>query len=307
MERSRYLFINILATLVVIASFFTFVYNYKEIIRLNKSIENLGKTIKSNSDNINHLFAISEYNENRVLKFESKLDVLINANKDFSLVQINELIGLANQILLLYGDVNSTIRILVYTNKLLENNTHINYMSLKSAILNDIDNLQLLEKVNVYSITSKINLLSNSINNLPLNIELDKRNKYLRELKIDNIENQSIIQKFWDNFKSDIRKLFIVSKINKQNEIELLPEKEIIIRQNVKLNILNLKIALLQRNDKLWHYYLSDVKSNIENYFVKNDNVDSLINIINELNDINITMNYNLQKTNDALSILNNK
>ena len=68
-----------------------------------------------------------------------------------------------------------------------------------------------------------------------------------------------------------------------------------------------MKIALLQRNDKLWHYYLSDVKSNIENYFVKNDNVDSLINIINELNDINITMNYNLQKTNDALSILNNK
>jgi uroporphyrin-3 C-methyltransferase len=307
MQKSQYLFINILATLIVIASFFTFVYNYKEIVRLNKSINNLDKIIKENSDNINHLFSINDYNENKILKFESRLEVLINANKDFSLVQINELISLANQMLLLYGDVNSTIRILIYTNKLLENNLHINYMPLKSAILDDIDNLQLIEKVNIYSITSKLNLLSNSINNLPLNIDLDKKNKYQFELKVDNIDNPNIIQKFWTNLKNDMRKLFIVSKINKQDEIELLPEKEIIIRQNVKLNILNLKITLLQRNDKLWHYYLSDIKSNIDNYFVKNDNVGSLINIINELNEINITLNYNLQKTNDALNLLNNK
>jgi uncharacterized protein HemX len=307
MKSNKYLFLWVLSILFFSASLLCFIYDYKEIIKLKKNINQANLIIKNNTDNIKYLSQINEYNEHKVNNIESQINKFTSSTRDFSLLQVNELVSLANQILSLYTDVTSTLRILEYINKLLENNNRTDYIRLKIAINSDISNLDTLQKINIYSITTKINLLSDLINNLPLNIELGRKNNVSNEIKqYNNNEDLSILQKFWQNMKHDISQIVIISKITKKDEIETLPEKEVIIRQNIKLDTLSLKIALLQRNDKLWHYYLNAIKIDIMNYVVKNDNVASILNLINELDAVNINFNYTLEKTNNALNLLNN-
>ena len=297
------LFLSIVLVLLSITCLVGLIYNHKEIISLQKSVNLANLSIKTNNDNINNLFNINDYNQNKINIIESQINQISSATKDFSLLQINELIGLANQFLLIYGDVTSTIKILNYINKLLENNNHVEYMPLKLAINNDIASLLTLEKFNLYNVSTKVNLLSNTINALPFNIELDKKN---HSTNISPpINNLTILQKFWLNIKEDIKKIFIVSRLSYKNEIETLPEQEVIIRQNVLVNILSLKVALLQGDNQLWHYYLNDIKTNLITYFVKNENTNSLISLIAELDQININIHYDLKNTNDALFKLN--
>lgn len=230
-------------------------------------------------------------------------------NPNLSLLQINELISMANQSLIVYGDVKSSLKLLKYASDVLTNNNDAQYVGVKSALANDIAKLGQLQYADSIVLLSKINLLAKQITVLPL---INDKNVVSVESKtVDNmnvaLNQNSIWNKFWYNLKKDFKSLVLISSTRNSQAIELLPQKEIILRQNIKLYLLNARMALLQHDEESWKFNLNNINASLENYFAHTALLESIINNINELLKVDIsTGDANIDSTLTALNKLNN-
>lgn len=239
--------------------------------------------------------------------FESQVARLSNQKTDYTLLQLNELINMANQSLFVYNDIKSTLKLLNYAQKLLSNNNSPIYVEVKTAIANDIAQLGQIQYTDPVVLSSKINAVLNQITTLPLIDDSVQIAKEIQSTQDNNSDlTQSIWYKFWKNLKHDFASLVKVSSSDKNNVIQLSPEKDVLIRQNLKLDLLNVRMALLQHDNSAWQYNLNNVKNDLGLYFVNNALVGAIIENINGLLQTNISIaGINLDDTLKALNKLN--
>ncbi|MFN8770558.1 MAG: uroporphyrinogen-III C-methyltransferase [Neisseriaceae bacterium] len=261
----------------------------------------------------NNILPIRVQNEqikSRIDGIESEISIIKSgSNQHLPLFHINELISMANQSLLVYGDVRSTLKLLQYANDILSNNNEAQYIEIKSAITNDIAKLGQLQYIDSVALSSKINTIIDQITSIPI-IGDDKSAIKVESTiytSIDNGSNKaSLWTKFIENIKSSLKSLVLVTSTNNRKAIELLPEKEIIVRQNIKLYLLNARIALLQHDQNSWKFNLTNVDENLKDYFIKTTLLSSIINNIDDLLKVDISMeNANIDDTLKALNKLN--
>ncbi len=237
---------------------------------------------------------------------ESQITKLGNQKIDYSLLQINELINMANQSLLVYNDVRSTLKLLNYATKLLNNTNDPKYVEIKTTIANDIAQLGQIQYADPIVLSSKVNAILNQITTLPL-IDNSVQATNENQVQMSHADlTQSLWLRFWANLKHDFASLVKVSSSDKNKVIQLSPDKNIIIRQNIKLDLLNARMALLQHDNLAWKYNLDDVKDNLNLYFVNNTLIGAIINNINGLLQTDISNSkINLDDTLKALNKLN--
>ncbi|MBY0379245.1 MAG: uroporphyrinogen-III C-methyltransferase [Burkholderiales bacterium] len=271
---------------------------------LNQNLNNLTVSIGVNHHKVTDTI-------NRVTTQLDMLESQINNQnmnqKEYSLLQLNELISMANQSLVVYNDVKSALKLLNYAANIVNETTDAQYVSIKSAIVNDINDLGQLQYADAIVMTSKLNLMINQINTLPLLSEKDSLTMGNDVVNPQDITNSgSLWLRFWNSIKQDFKSLVTISSTNGNKAIQLLPEKEIIIRQNIKLYLLNLRIALLQHDDVAWKFNLNNINTDLALFFVKTHLLESVKNNVDDLIKVNISMNNaNIDNTLKALNKLN--
>jgi len=218
--------------------------------------------------------------------------------------ELNELVSLANQSLIIYNDVPATLKLLKYAQNLLANDNNAIYVELKSSLTADIDALSHLDLVDPTITASKLNSILTDIDALQLVV---KNNDVVTGTPM--MYDQSSLPKwkiFLYNIKSTLLGLVKISKVSKNDGLRLLPQQEVIVRQNVKLDILNARMALLLHDETNWNYSLNDAASSITNYFIINPQSMNVINEIDELNKQDVaTVGANINNTLKALNQLN--
>ncbi|MCE2706714.1 MAG: uroporphyrinogen-III C-methyltransferase [Proteobacteria bacterium] len=235
----------------------------------------------------------------------SKLD---KNSSNFNLLQLNELISMANQSLLVYNDVKSAIKILNYAMGVLNTDNNASYVEIKVNLSNDIEKLNQIQYLDMVFLASKLNIIQSQIVTLALMPELDETQRG-NAIKLNTLvdPDASNWQKFMHNFKRTFASLVTISSSDQSQTLQLLPEKEIIVRQNIKLDLLNARIALLDRDYPLWKFNLANIRNNLESYFVKNALTASIINNVNILLQTDISNKAaNIDDTLKSLTKLNN-
>jgi len=234
------------------------------------------------------------------------------SNHNLILVQLNQLIGMANQSLVVYNDVRSALKLLNYVAGLLQTSLNGEYAEIKAAVAADINRLGSVQDIDTNLLVAKLNTLGGQINSLPL-IDYDKttsanlQESYVRESAVTSAAaDSSLWYKFWANLKHALRSIVVVSNTNYAKQVQLLPNKEIIIQQNIKLYLLNAKIALLQHDQVSWKFNLQNVKADLTTYFSQTSITRALVINLDELINVNITLNaINIDATLKALNKLN--
>lgn len=233
---------------------------------------------------------------------KDKVNNLSNNKFNVIVYQINTLVNLANQSLIVYHDIAATIKLLDYTQNILSENNNAAFTDLKLALNAGLSQLQQLPVVDKPMISGRLNGILDSIEHLEL-IAVPQSSLP------DPSENSSDLSK-WQEFLLNVKlKLFglvQVSHTNTSNALNLLPQHEVIVHQNIKLDMLNARMALLQNDEVSWQYNLNDASQILSNYFTNNTKVQQVISEIGQLKQLDIsTGTVNLDQTIKALNKLN--
>lgn len=239
--------------------------------------------------------------QNTTVGIQNRLNQLSDNKTNVVVFQINELISLANQALVVYHDVNAAIRLLNYALDILNGNSLALFTELKVALTTDLEKLKQLPVIDSVIMTTKLD------NIIIETTQLHIANQNVLPNPVQSSSNQNNWHKFITNVKSVLVQLVQVTKTNNNTKIILLPEEEVIVRQNVKLDLLNARMALLQRDNTNWQFSLKRAEQNIQIYFLS-DAVKKNIEIqLGELanTDIDAALS-NIDATLAALNKLNN-
>jgi uroporphyrin-3 C-methyltransferase len=239
---------------------------------------------------------------NQISQIQNKITAISSDKFSANNYQLNNLISLANQSLIVYHDVNSAIKLLGYAQNILQSDNNAQYTELKVAITTDLDNLKQLPVIDRVIIATKLNnIIDNTdhleliVNNVPI----------VNQASIDT--KQAKWKLFLSNIKSKLFGLVQVSNANKNDVLNLLPQNQAIIHQNIKLDILNARMALLQNDEANWQYSLNAAKQSLAVYFIDNVKMQNTLNQLDELEKINISYeDTGIDGTLKALNKLNN-
>jgi uroporphyrin-3 C-methyltransferase len=250
----------------------------------------------------------------------AKLNVATNLNKSKLVIyQLSELINMANQALIVYNDIKGTIQLLTYAQEILNGNNNAELVGLKLALAKNLEQLSQVAAIDNVALIGKLDAVMSQAQNLPIykkaNISLNNKQnnkQYLaQENSIDHL-NQ-LWQKFWANIKADIALIIKVTTPSTNNlnasginspKIILLPADVIIVRQNIKLYLLNARVALLQQDQDSWHMSLINAAKCFANFFPTDGVVVSIVNSLNDMANTNIAHNaVNLNATLQALNV----
>ncbi|MCC2626037.1 MAG: hypothetical protein K0R14_1910 [Burkholderiales bacterium] len=216
--------------------------------------------------------------------------------------QINTLIGLATQSLIAYHDINSAIKLLNYAQSVIDANNSPIYTELKVAITTDVDRLKQMPILDKVVIATKLNNIIINADKLALIINNDKDAQPIP----DGAPDSKWIR-FLDDIKTRILGLVQISSIDGSNALNLLPQNRVIIHQNLKLDILNARMALLQSDENNWQYSLNSARQSLVAYFVNSADMSGVLDEITKLQQINVSYSeVGIEQTLKALNKLNN-
>lgn len=216
--------------------------------------------------------------------------------------QVNELVGLANQGLLIYHDIPGAITLLNEALNVLGGNNNPAFAALKLAISADLERLRQLPVLDSVVINGQLDGVLSQLGTL----HLVSHNLLTKADPSSTNVKKSNWQLFLDNIRDTLADLIRVSKAQTTAQLALLPDQEVIIRTNLKLDILSARLALLQHDNSSWRYYLANAQNLLNQYFVQDSAVINITTTLNKLSNLPVgSEGANIDATLGALNKLN--
>jgi uroporphyrin-3 C-methyltransferase/uroporphyrinogen III methyltransferase/synthase len=214
----------------------------------------------------------------------------ISKNRDeWALSEIEQVLSTASQQLQLAGNVSGALIALQNADRSLSRSDKPQFITIRRAIARDIDKLKALPQVDQAGIALRLDNVISQIDTLPL-LSDEKpaeptaptrvspapartRGKAApapapapQELTLGQRMTQTWrawSHEMWD----DIRQLVRVRTVDTPDALMLSPSESYFVRENLKLRLLNARLALLSRNQGTFHDDIGDAQQTLAKYF----------------------------------------
>jgi len=182
--------------------------------------------------------------------------------KNWQVIVIEHLIRMADLTLNTSGDTKLALSFLLMAQQYAKN-TELS--TINHALNKDIANLQTVPLVEISSLVLKIEALGQKINSLPIIIQQFVVNS---PPKIDATSDVTL--NLWQRFFASTAKALKDVVVIRRRVVEplLSPEQETIVRLNVQTKLLQAELAVMHRQNKLYHACLESVADLITRYFI---------------------------------------
>lgn len=234
---------------------------------LNQQVDNIKKAQIDNELRLNNVqVAYSELLKGRVNWLVDEVEVSLN---------------IASQQLLLSGNVPVAVGILENIEQRLSRFEQPELLPIKQAISQDLATLKALPYINIPATTLHLDRLQNSINDLPLMVDdtLQVQNKPSPASQANNF-----MQRTWENTVNMVKDMVEVRHLQSNDTMLLAPEQIYFIRENLRLRLLDARLALMQHNSEVYQNDLNAVDATVKQYF--NNQAQSTQNWLKELNEL---------------------
>lgn len=216
-------------------------------------------------------------------QLNSKVSDLAPTKGGNVLFQVNELISLANQGLVVYNDIPSTLRLLDYAKQMLDANNDAMYTGLKYALATDVARLTQLPTIDKVMLSGQLDGLASQISNLKIEKVTSS------QIVASNNTEQSSWSKFIANIKSSLSGLVTISKSSDADGVVLLPQQHSLAQESIRVDFLSARMALLQHDQASWNYSLSNAKTAVNIYFSGYQGIDKIQAQLAELLNVNVS------------------
>lgn len=224
------------------------------------------------------------------LALEQLYQDLAKNRDDWALSEVEQVLSTASQQLQLAGNVRGALIALQNADARLSRADRPQFIAVRRAIARDIDNLKSLPSVDLTGIAVRIDALIGQVDLIPLLsdekpfvVAPSPKSKLSKDATKDSGKEDrnakasaaddwrtALLQR-WTAWSSDlwneIRQLVRVRSVNNPEALLLSPEEAFFARENLKLRLLNARMALLSRNDSAFRSDLLEADRALLRYF----------------------------------------
>ncbi|TFW28013.1 uroporphyrinogen-III C-methyltransferase [Massilia horti] len=204
----------------------------------------------------------------------------LSKNRDeWMLAEIDQVLSTASQQLQLAGNVQGALIALQNADRSLSRSDKSQFITIRRAIAKDIERLKALPAVDLAGVALRLDSVIAQIDALPL---LSDEKPALPAAPARKqapgpqaaLEPQTLgarVAATWRNWSSemwdDIRQLIRVRSVDTPEALMLSPNQSYFLRENLKLRLLNARLALLSRNEGAFREDLNNAQDTLLKYF----------------------------------------
>lgn len=231
------------------------------------------------------LEARQQESQSQQIALEQLYRDLAKNRDDWALAEIEQVLSTASQQLQLAGNVRGALIALQNADARLQRADRPQFIAIRRAIAQDVEKLKSLPSVDVTGVAVRLDSLIAQVDAMPL-LSDEKpalvapapKTKLSRKSKDDAksaYDWRVELQEHWIAWTSelwkDVRQLLRVRTVTAPEALLLSPDQAFFARENVKLRLLNARVALLSRNDAAFRGDLAEADRALQRYFDTRD------------------------------------
>ena len=180
---------------------------------------------------------------------------------DWLLSEIEHTLAIASQQLQLAGNVSAAVSALEMVDARLAKFDRPQLIGVKKAVATDLEKLKGLPYLDTVGLTVKIDRLMLSVDSLPLVVDSHRLGG----------AQPAADAPWWERLSAEISgslgELIHIRRMDKPEALLLSPEQAFFLRENLKMRLLDARLALMQRDGKTYAADIAAARSYVQRYF----------------------------------------
>lgn len=273
---------TVLALLGLGASGFLFVQGQNVLknqeLEFNQKIDKaaLGESENASllKDNLNRQTAIQaeldrlnngqKNNSDQILQTQKAYQELLKGRVNWLVDEAESMLNTASQQLMLSGNLQGAVSVLEHIDSRLSRFDQPELIPVKQAISNDLAALKNRPYVDISATALRIDRLETAISGLPLVLD-----GVLKPgaAPVETAHSGTWWENTWEKSLNALKGLVEVRHLDSNDAMLISPEQTYFIRENLRLRLLDARIALLQHNGEVYQSDLNNVEATVKQYF----------------------------------------
>ncbi len=202
--------------------------------------------------------------QNQQVALEALYQELSRSRDEWVLAEVEQILVIAEQQLQLAGNVQAALLALQTADSRLARSDRPQFTPLRKVLAKDIERLKATSTLDIPGLAFKLDQVMSQVDGLPLAEEA-------RATASSGARSARIEQGFWSRFGAEVwgelKQLVRVQNVERPESALLAPSQSFFLRENLKLRLLDARLALLQRDEETFRDDLKAVQSWIGRYF----------------------------------------
>lgn len=210
----------------------------------------------------------------------------LSKNRDeWALSEIEQVLDTASQQLQLSGNVQGALIALQNADRSLSRSDKPQFISIRRAIAKDMDRLKALPQLDMAGVAVRIDNVISQLDSLPMlaaekpaapavpekPAKPQRKGAKPAPATLPDTSLAAKLQDTWNAWSTemwaDVRDLIRVRKVDTPEALMLSPSEQYFVRENLKLRLLNARVALLSRNESAFRGDLAAAQESLAKYF----------------------------------------
>ena len=174
-------------------------------------------------------------------------------------------LNLASQQLLLSGNVPVAVSVLENIEKRLSRFDKPELLPIKQALSSDLAELKQRPYLDISGASLRVDRLETAVSSLPLLV--DNTLKPGAPVAEAVVATGSWWQDTWQKTLNSLKGLVEVRRLNNNDAMLVAPEQAYFVRENLRLRLLDARLAMMQRNGDVYQSDLNNIEAAVKTYF----------------------------------------
>ncbi len=205
--------------------------------------------------------------QSQAVALEAMYQELSSTRDERVLAEVEQAVVIAMQQLQFAGNVEAALIALQGADARLARSVQPQFLPVRKLIARDIERLKGTPGANVSGLSLKIESVVAAVDSLPLAYEQRPRTETAKPASAA----KPVSVDYWRQLGADLwrefRQLVRIERIDQGDPALLAPNQSYFLRENLKLRLLNARLALLQRDGKVFHEEIRQSREQLDRYF----------------------------------------
>ena len=206
-----------------------------------------------------------------------------------AMADVEQMLLIAGQQLQLSANVKAALIAMQHADGRLQRLDRPVFVELRKRISHDIERLRALPSVDVPLINQQLDKLIIAVDALPLAQDVRPRQEAV--VAEQKPESGSVWKNFWHEMWQELRHLVRIENTQQEEMPLLSPTQTFFLRENLKLRLLSVRMALLSRDEVSFHRELKTAQAWVKRYFdTRSNETVQTMSALQKLVESNITI-----------------
>jgi uroporphyrin-3 C-methyltransferase len=205
--------------------------------------------------------------QSQAVALEAMYQELSSTRDERVLAEVEQAVTIAMQQLQFAGNVEAALSALQGADARLARSAQLQFLPVRRLIARDIERLKATPGANISGLSLKIESVVAAVDGLPLAYEQRPKADAAKPVSPARPASTEYWREIGADLWRELRQLVRIERIDQGDPALLSPNQSFFLRENLKLRLLNARLALLQREGKTFREEIRQSREQLDRYF----------------------------------------